>query len=128
MSCAWCERPPLEHTVEQARECLERIAWRDAETLSAPARNGHCRGAHVSVTMTDMDSEDVKGRHLRTQRQLAGFSIRALADATHLSPTRIRQVEDADRVTGRATTRYLDGIAEAWRRRAAEAARAEEVS
>jgi hypothetical protein len=75
-----------------------------------------------------MNHEVVSGSHLRRQRALAGFSIRQVADAAHLSPTRIRQVEDADRVTGRATTRYLDGIAEAWRRRAAEAARAEEAS
>lgn len=93
---------------------------------SIPAHDGHCREAHVALNITPMDGE-VRGTHLRTQRQLAGFSIRALADAAHLSPTRIRQVEDADRVTGRATTRYLDGIAEAWRRRAAQAARAEQA-
>ena len=86
-----------------------------------PAHDGHCREAHVSVTISTMNGE-VRGTHLRTQRQLAGFSVRALADAAHLSPTRIRQVEDAERVTPRSTTRYLEGIAEAWRRRAVEAA------
>lgn len=92
-----------------------------------PAQDGHCRAAHVALTITRMDGE-VKGRHLRTQRELAGFSIRALAAATGVSPTRVRQLEDAPHVTPRATTRYLDGIAEAWRRRASEATRAEEVS
>jgi transcriptional regulator with XRE-family HTH domain len=65
---------------------------------------------------------DVRGAHLRRQRQLAGFSIRALAQATHLSPTRVRQLEEADRVTARSVSRYLDGIAEAWRARAVETA------
>jgi hypothetical protein len=131
MSCPWCSRPPIEHTLEEARFCLERIAWRAYPDLRAPghapAHDEHCHEAHVSMTIKPMERE-VNGRHLRTQRQLAGFSIRALAEAAHLSPTRIRQVEDADRVTARATTRYLDGIAEAWRRRATETVGAEEAS
>ena len=73
-----------------------------------------------------MDHE-VKGRHLRVQRELTGLSIRALASATGVSPTRVRQLEDAPHVTARSTTRYLDGIAEAWRRRASEATRAEDA-
>jgi hypothetical protein len=31
MSCPWCQRPPLEHNLEQAQACLERLAWREAE-------------------------------------------------------------------------------------------------
>jgi hypothetical protein len=26
-----CGRPPIEHSLEQARACLERIAWREVE-------------------------------------------------------------------------------------------------
>jgi hypothetical protein len=88
----------------------------------APAHDGHCRGAHIALTIEPMDG-DVSGRHLRVQRQIAGFSVRALAAAVRLSPTRIRQLEDAERVSAKATTRYLDGIAEAWRRRAVETTR-----
>ena len=74
-----------------------------------------------------MDSECVRGAHLRQQRELAGFSVRTLAAAVRLSPTRIRQLEQADRVTLRTTTAYLNGIAEAWRRRAEDALRLEEA-
>jgi transcriptional regulator with XRE-family HTH domain len=93
---------------------------------SAPAHDGHCREAHVALTISQMEN-DVRGAHLRRQRQLAGFSVRALAEAAGLSPTRIRQVEIAERVTPRSVTRYLDGIAQAWRARAEESA-AEEVA
>ena len=89
----------------------------DTCTSRVPAHDEHCRDAHVLVSIEPMSGE-VKGRHLRTQRQLAGLSIRALAHAANVSPTRIRQVEDAEHVTERATTRYLEGIAAAWRRRA----------
>lgn len=88
------------------------------------AHDGNCREAHISLTITAMDGE-VRGAHLRRQRQLAGFSIRALAEAAHLSATRIRQIEDAERVTGRAVSSYLDGVAEAWRLRANDATREE---
>ncbi len=88
------------------------------------AHDGNCREAHISLTITAMDGE-VRGAHLRRQRQLAGFSIRALAEAAHLSATRIRQIEDAERVTGRAVSSYLDGVAEAWRVRANDATREE---
>jgi helix-turn-helix protein len=95
-------------------------------TPVVPVHDGHCCDPHVALTITRMDGE-VKGRHLRTQRELAGFSIRALAAAAGVSPTRVRQLEDAPHVTPGATTKYLDGIAEAWRRRASEATRGEDV-
>lgn len=85
------------------------------------AHNGNCREAHISLTISSMEGA-VRGAHLRRQRQLAGFSIRALAEAAHLSATRIRQIEDAERVTGHAVSRYLGGIAEAWRVRANDTA------
>ena len=88
------------------------------------AHDGNCREAHISLTITSMDGE-VGGAHLRRQRQLAGFSIRALAEAAHLSATRVRQIEDAERVTGPAVRRYLDSVAEAWRVRASDTARVE---
>lgn len=91
---------------------------------TATAHDGKCRDAHISLTITSMDGE-VRGAHLRRQRQLAGFSIRALAEAAHLSATRVRQIEDAERVTGRAVSRYLGGIVEAWRVRASDTAREE---
>ncbi len=62
-----------------------------------------------------------------SDRSLA-FSVRALATAAHLSPTRIRQVEEAERVTPRSVTKYLDGIAQAWRARTEETASEEAVS
>jgi len=31
VSCSWCERPPLLHSLEEARTCLERIAWREVD-------------------------------------------------------------------------------------------------
>ena len=39
-----------------------------------------------------------------------------------MSATRVRQIEDAERVTGHAVSRYLDGVAEAWRVRANDTA------
>ena len=96
----------------------------DTCTKRAPAQDGRCNDAHIGLTITPME-DDVRGAHLRRQRQLAGFSIRALADATRLSPTRIRQVEGAEHVTPRGVARYLDGIAAAWRARAEETALAE---
>ena len=78
------------------------------------------------MTITSMDGE-VRGAHLRRQRQLAGFSTRTIAEAAHLSATRIRQIEDTERVTGKAVSRYLAAITEAWRVRANDAAREEQV-
>jgi transcriptional regulator with XRE-family HTH domain len=75
----------------------------------------------VALTIASIE-KNVRGAHLRRQRQLAGFSIRALAEAARLSLTRIRQVEVAERVTPRSVSRYLNGIAEAWRARAEETA------
>ena len=72
--------------------------------------------------------DDVRGAHLRRQRQIAGFSVRALATAAHLSPTRIRQVEEAECVTPRSVTKYLEGITQAWRARTEETASEEAVS
>jgi ribosome-binding protein aMBF1 (putative translation factor) len=91
-----------------------------------PAHNWQCREAHVSVSIGPMEGE-VRGTHLRRQRALAGFSIRDLADATRLSPTRLRQLEAAEHVTPRSVARFLDGLAAAWRARAEESA-AEEVA
>lgn len=98
----------------------------DVRTMGT-AHDGNCREAHISLTISSMDGA-VRGAHLRRQRQLAGFSIRALAEATHLSATRVRQIEDAERVTGRAVSRYLDGVVEAWRVRANDTAREESAT
>lgn len=98
-----------------------------AEDGDAPAQDGHCRRSHVALTITPME-DDVRGSHLRRQRQIAGFSVRALATAAHLSPTRIRQVEEAERVTPRSVTKYLEGITQAWRSRTDETASDEAVS
>ncbi len=135
VSCSWCGRPPLDHSLEEARECLERIALRDDEASrrrdvpsdlrgTNSAHDGNCRTPHLSVTIERVNG-DVAGRHLRMQRQVGGFSIRAIATATNLSPTRVRQIEEAVRVSPNSTVKYLDGIAEAWRVRAAEAALAD---
>jgi len=62
-----------------------------------------------------MNEDVVRGSHLRRQREIAGFSAKSIADAAGLSPTRVRQIEDADHVTPRAVTKYLDAVGEAWR-------------
>ncbi len=93
-----------------------RRALHDARSCSEP---------HLRLTLEPTVSEAFAGRHLRTQREIGGFSIRALAAATNLSPTRIAQIEAASRVTPSSATRYLDGVVQAWRTRAAEAALAE---
>ena len=91
------------------------------------AQVGHFPHEHVALTITRME-DDVRGAHLRRQRQIAGFSIKALANGAGVSPTRIRQIEATGHVTPRAITRYLDGIAQAWRSRAEDAAREEVTS
>jgi hypothetical protein len=91
----------------------------------APAQSGYCREPHVTLTLRPMDDEFVGGAHLRRQRRLGGFSVKSLADAAHLSPTRVRQLEASERVTARAAGRYLTAIEAAWRARAEETALAE---
>lgn len=54
------------------------------------------------------------GRHLRVQRIIVGLSAADIARAMAVSPTRIRQLEDAARVTERAAARYLEALRSAW--------------
>jgi hypothetical protein len=88
---------------------------------------GNCRELHLTITIRPMDGEAVRGSHLRQQRRIGGFSVKTLADAARISPTRVRQIEDSDRVTAGAVTRYLEAVAQAWRARAEETA-VEEVA
>lgn len=90
--------------------------------LRAPAHVGNCREAHLDLTIRPMSGEEVRGSHLRRQRELGGFSVKSLADAAQLSPTRVRQIEAADHVTPRAVTRYLDAVGAAWRARLVDTA------
>lgn len=88
---------------------------------------GNCPGAHARLSISGMESRP-HGGHLRVQRRVAGVSVRDLAAAMRVSPTRVRSIEGALRVTDASAGRYLDSLRAAWDRRAADALAEEHIA